>query len=316
MTDALNYVLQRIECDYFSENYDVLVGRNVTCLRREGLPCNCITGAVVNYAAFLTSACMSENTYVANMDSIEDTEGECCIYIRCTEDSCAVCPVMFPFDEHEVYCVGNLLCTDSDGLSAYIKFHPISYFDRIKDDIEEFIKNHMLSPESALELEYWVQFLAAMRIKPLEITWKAFLSMAIYYYPSRTLDLIWKSKDSLKKESLVRFFGDYLCFLSSINGSSELGFQHRFVVAFKKLAAIDISPFVEHISHCDHSKENIPMKTMISGYHRNVQEIIRRRGFLRRFCLEYLDNEDLQITFRNLENTFKQNSIPQVEWNC
>lgn len=311
MTDELNYVLQRIEYGYLKDNYRALASKDVTCLRKEGLPCNCMTGIVVNYSAFLTTACMSGTMYSASMEVLEK---EPYYYLQCKEESRIVCPTTVPFGDEASYVVGSRLCTGSKGQEAYITFHSMSDLKHIEDNLEQYTEEHMLTLDSVLYLEFWTQFLGAMRVQPLSITSKAFLFMAIYLFPNRTLTLIWKSKEKFENNLLEDLFNDYLHFLLNIGGFEKLGFQRRFVHAFKASTDVDISAFIEHLSHfnkkkqdtfTDAIKQDTSLKTLMAGYHRNANEIKRRRSFFRRLCEEYLKGEDVKATFKNVVALFK-----------
>lgn len=273
MTDGLNYILQRIEYDYLHENSSALLSKNVVCLKDEGLPCNCITGIVVNYSAFLTYACLNENAYTATLDKSEiDALKEEICYIQCRKGDNIVCPIENPTDTTKPYVVGERLCRNSRELEAYISFHSYRELENIEKELREYKENRALGLEKTLYLEFWIRLLGAMRTQPLKDTSRAFLFMAIYLFPNLTLKLILDAKGRFEPEIINNLINDYLEFLSNIGDDKKIGFQRRFVQAFKKSTNIDISVFVESLSPHSDTEKDLFLETLMAAYTRNMEE--------------------------------------------
>lgn len=307
MTDGLNYILQRIECVYMQNNKNSLMNKDAVCLQDEDLPCNCITGIVVNYAAFLTRVCLFDDAYNPTMAVVTEKF----YYVQCHEKTNVVCPVIGPLDKNAFYVVSGLLCEKSKGIEAYIPFHSYTELERIETELIEYSNQHVLAPDKTLYLEFWIRFLSSMRVRPLDITSKAFLFMAIYFFPNRTLKVIWDFKNDINSDWIEMFLRNYLNFLLDIRESKKLGFQQRFVQSFKRWTAIDISAFVEKLS-IDSNKEvsfnkekDLFLETLITAYIHNMNEISRSRGYFKRFCLEHSKNEDIMSIY----NILRSNSI-------
>lgn len=304
MTDSLNYLLQRIEYNYLCNNRIALMSKDIICLQDEDLPCNCVTGIVVNYSAFLTRICMRETTCEATMEMLDKGH----YYVQCREGAAIVCPVLKPNDKNTDYSVGKRLCNKTKGMEAYIPFPSYSELKHIENELKEYVGQHMVDPDNMLYLEFWIRFLGAMRVQPLSITSRAFLFMAIYLFPSRTLKLMWDSKGEFDFESLEAFMKDYLLFLTRIGGCKKLGFQQRFVHAFKDSTNIDISAFIEKLSPRNYSEKDVFLETLIAGYNRNMSEVSRERGSIKKFCETYLNSEGVKTAYYNILAELQQST--------
>lgn len=301
MKDSLNYILQRIEYRYLQNNKDALMSKDIGCLQDEDLPCNCITGIVVNYSAYLTGVCLSEGAYTPAIET-EDTN---LYYIQCRDGDDLVCPVIKPTTTNANYTVNGRLCRKSQERETYVSFRSYAELERIENELTKYAEQHPLNQDKMLYLEFWIQFLSVMRVQPLNVTSRTFLFMAIYLFPNRTLKLIRSFREEPKPEWLEGFMKDYLNFLHSIDGSGKLGFQRRFVKAFKTATHIDISRFVESLPPHSATQEDLFIQTLISAYIHNIEEVTRRSGLFRWICLEYLGSESVRAGYDKLYEAVK-----------
>lgn len=299
MTESLNYILRRIEYNYLRDNYNALMSKDAICLQDEMLPCNCITGIVVNYSAFLAITCLSEIKCKATVEV--QNKGHY-YYIQCKEGDDIVCPVTIPFDTRANYTVGERLCKKSLGSEAYVSFPSYAELQSIAKKSQEYERLHMRETDKRLYLEFSIRLLSAMRVQPLNVTSKAFLFMAIYLFPNRTLKLIWADRDKFERGLLTNLIKDYLNFLSRIENGEKIGFYRRLVQAFKLSTNIDISAFIEFLSPSSNNEKDVFLETLISALIRNIVEIDRERGPMKKLCLDFLDCEDVGIAYHEVCN--------------
>lgn len=283
MTESLNYIIKKIDWDYLTSNAESLKDGNFTCPKDEKLPCNCIPGVVINYSAFLATLFLEDGSYEPKLE-ISGNNG----YIRCCRG-----PVkLFPIEDREKadrpYVLEDLICQKSEGESAYTPFPPYSELPAIKEYLGGEVENPTRYPADSVRLELLIRLLSAMRARPLCQSSKAFLFMATYLSPKRTLRLMYEAREEIEREWLGQFMLAYVKFLQNIADDNPIGFTQRLNGSFREAVGFDIAAFLEKIEPAGKIYE----KMLISSYKINLSDLSRKRTPIRRIC-EYISDEQI-----------------------
>lgn len=302
MDNAINYVLQVFEKKYYDQNPDIAI-EGEHCTKDELLACNCITGIMLNYAGYLLSICLKINAC-----TLEFQLNQHIGYIQVNYGTQALIPDCIQGNAFSGFYLGKWICAKSGRTSnqSYIPFR--SYPDReyltkkLKDSAvmqEVYRKNGDIY--YCYYLKFWIDFLAAMRMQKLETSSRAFLAMAVFMFPGRTMKCIkvcicsttGHNIQELKK--MAEFLNAYLCFLDNLqNNKTELVFFQEFVQGFKALTNVYTGYFIEKIiwdKKTPNAKENL-YRILMSAYERNCAERKRFRSDLN-LCIRKLKEDKI-----------------------
>jgi hypothetical protein len=293
MADRLDYILHCIK----QPNVEPICQQS-SC---EILPCNCITGIVVNYAAYVALNCFSTSAYTAKIQSAW-IDNSYIYYVVCRKrlwghlNGVAVCPVLRPPNLATPDAVPVIpLCSESRGAQAYVKFLSDNESGSLKGQVAFGIRSLFSGVKYSAEqstVKFWIHFLTMVRVQPLKIASKALLFMAIYIFPTQTLSLMLSSGYVFAPH----FIESYLNFLLNIGDSDRSDFLQRFASAFQAETDLDISKYVDNMSNLPsltdtfgESKKELFRSAMIASHTKNIASVTEPSGFLRKLCLESAD---------------------------
>lgn len=296
MDKAIDYVRKVFESKYYSKNQDIFIGEE-QCTRDEMLICNCITGIMLNYAGYLLSICL-KITDCSIRFQLNNNIG----YIQVNYKEKALIPdsnqELNPFE----FYLGNLLCDKPDRKKeqSYIPFRSYvsrSYLDtqvsssKIMDEIYE--KSGRIY--DCYSFVFWLDFLSAMRMQSLQINSKAFLAMAIFMFPGRTIKCINAAienksiQDKSNLQKLANFLSGYVSFIENLEDKTEKNFFSQFVQGFKNLTDVFTGYLIEEII----DKKDVPnaernlYQVLAGAYERNRAERNRHSSALNN-CIRIL----------------------------
>lgn len=277
MDEAIEYIWLKIEESYFDLNPD-MIGRDY-CIHEEGVPCNCITGIILNYVGYIAKRCLGSSDY---KNSINMVEGN--FYIRTKIGDKEISPVFWREENGEFYLQGQS-CDKSAIIGKEVYFPFRNYKDvgqRIKDNA---YSKKILGPVNDYRLKFWVLFLKAVRVKAPEIKQKALLAMAIFLFPEITLQMIYdflriEKAGEAEKEKLLDFIEEYKIFLNNLSISHQFNFFFFFSKEFENMTKVNIFSFIEAI--VDNAPDTFLLEIMWSAYGRNKHELQKRRGLFRK----------------------------------
>ncbi len=290
MDKGIIYIVQRIEKNYYTKNPNLLFSRTC-CMKEEELPCNCITGLMINYAGYIIKNCLHKQKCVANY-TVENNIA----YIKVSYEEKDLFPIVMNFEKTKTYYFMQSICM-KDGKSdrqAYMGFKQYHSIDEIAELIEEYRKENLdqLQPKEFYYIEFWIRLLSALRVKKVEESSKAFLAMAIFMFPGKTLKLmkneIAMNEDIVWKKQLVNFLCEYLDFLWNI-GNPKHGFFFKFANAFERLTQINVGDFIEK-----EIKESyaLMIEVLESACISNACEISRQSGGFKAILKEIRKSKD------------------------
>lgn len=301
MDKGIRYIVQRIEKNYYTKNPNLLFSR-ICCMKEEKLPCNCITGLMVNYAGYIIKNCLHKQKCAAKY-TVENNIA----YIKVLYEEKDLFPIVMDYEKTKTYYFTQSICMkeDKSDQQAYMGFRQYHSIDEIEKLIEEYGKDnlHQLQTKELYYIEFWIRFLSALRAKNVKESSKAFLTMAIFMFPGKTLKLIKNeitiNEDMPWKEQLVNFLCEYLDFLQNI-GDPEHGFFFKFSSAFERLTQINVGDFIEK-----EIKESyaLMIEVLESACKSNACELSRQNGGFKTILREIQKSkEDMGLKLANRLN--------------
>lgn len=294
MLNGLEYILQRIEKNYYEHNRNLFNLTESNCLKNEGLDCNCITGIIVNCAAYVASICLDKDYKVAS--GMRKINSEC--YIVGFGGDKKLFPVLnAEIKSEKDFILADHVCSKAEGDQAYIGFR---HYHSI-DEIITITDYDRLLPKDRDRVEIWTRFLCAMRMQNIETCNLALWMMAAYLFPMETCRLIFRFKTSFEMQWLRRFMNEYHQFLDCIGGLTEVGFHNRFIQAYSRSTRIDISPIIGDLLQDDNIGLTVKSvrETLRDAYLDNISIIQQRRGFAK-ICSVVLKDNRLHDEFREI----------------
>ncbi len=289
MDKAIDYVRKVFENKYYSNNQDIFIGEE-QCTKDEMLICNCITGIMLNYAGYLLSICLKITDCRISFQ-LNNNIGYIQVYYKQKE--------LIPYSNQESnpleFYLGNLLCDKPDCKKeqSYIPFRSYSsrlYLDKqvSSSKIMEEVYKKSGKIYDCYSFVFWLDFLSAMRMQSLQINSKAFLAMAIFMFPGRTIKCInaaIENNSMLDKSNLQRlanFLSAYVFFIESLEDKAEKNFFSQFVQGFKNLTNVFTGYLIEEII----DKKDVPnaeknlYQVLVGAYERNRAERNRHSSAL------------------------------------
>jgi len=321
MKDGITYIIRRIEKNYYIQNPNLLID-GTCCMKAEKLPCNCITGIMVNYAGYIVKNCMNKKNCEAKYAIENDIA-----YLKVLCGGIEMAPIMRGYERTKKYHFQQELCEKNigDAQQAYIGFKRYHFISEITDLVEKYEKENInqLGLRERYYIEFWIRLLSVLRVKKLEESSKAFLAMAIFMFPGKTLGLIKNEislqEDLLWKKQLINFLCEYLDFLKEI-GNPEQGFFFNFSKAFENFTQVRVGEFIENglresyeimievlQSACKSNADEV--HRFRSGFRAILQEIRKSWGdsekeVLNKFSNKINDVDNMYVSF-NLATDFK-----------
>jgi len=263
---------------------------------KEGLPCNCIPGFLLNYAAYVILNCLSLEGETVDGEFIYE-DGTPYFLIQCDKEM--IIPNRIYADKELEYIMKSRICNNKNRI--YWSFAAYKSIEEITEQIEK--SDWQSKPFKLVEgssiFEFWIDFLGALRTTNQQKACRAILFMAIYTFPNLTLRYMKQYIENDKistiedKSKLVYFFVQYLEFLNELIGcSTECEFLFEFVKAFNKRTEVNVSDFIERFERVKRSEEL--SEYIWSFYRRNIQECNRRAGHLKKIAKLFEKDEKLK----------------------
>lgn len=280
---SIEYVRLKMELNYFSRNRNLLVQTN-KCMYKEGLPCNCITGIMMNYAGYIVKNCFKKDYYEATYELENNVR-----YIRVLINGLDLCPIFStsegmekPFYFCDDVCMlkqrknGNSIQTERRDEPVYIPFRKYNGLEEISSRCND-LKLFGLKGQDIYRFELLIRFLSALRMKSMMNNGVTFLAMAIFMFPNKTLNLINKAiqADNVPIEQTIEFYKNYLSFLREINDTG-LGYKLRLSLAFEKLTGVNIAGILEFAETEDVG--DLVGEMLEAAFQNNINEITIHRG--------------------------------------
>lgn len=254
MDKAIEYVLLKVEEAYYEQHPDIRIVRG-SCMKDEGLICNCITGIAINYVGYLIFICcnIKDCTIYFEMNSaVGDMKvmykGRPLISVRLDDLNISQC-----------YLYRKVCAKEEDKQQqtriAFRRYPSIEELHIQGQQAENIMKE--INAEKGIEycyrLKFWILFLSALRVCSLEESSWALLAMAIFMFPNKTLSYIRetvkvaKSDKHTELKEMARFLNKYSKFLEGLECISVNFSFYEFCIKFKELTTIEIGYFIEEI---------------------------------------------------------------------
>lgn len=254
MDKEIEYVLLKMEEIYYEKNPDIRIARG-SCMRDEGLTCNCITGIAINYIGYLLFVCLDIVDCSINF-MVNGIAG----YLQVTYKEMPLMPVLLKDpDDSECY-LHRMICVNErrDQKQARIAFRQYSGIEELNEKVRQAedimqIINKGKGIDYCYRLKFWIPFLSTLRVRSFEESSKAFLAMAIFMFPGKTLRYVCgtvKMTDETRISELrwvADFLDKYSAFLEELESVSKIFSFYEFSKKFKELTNIEIGYFMEDI---------------------------------------------------------------------
>lgn len=260
MDKAIEYVLLKIEEAYYQQNSNIRI-KCGSCMKDEGLKCNCITGIAINYAGYLACICCKENCEVKFFMDSGDIGYMCIVW----EGKPFMPVTLEQLDSAQYYLENKIeICRRQrdkrrQARIAFREYHSMEKLSKkVRDaEVAENAIMQRIYEKKGIRycycFQFWISFLETMRTRSLEDSGKALLAMTIFMFPEKTLEDVRRAvaeTDDAGEEELKKtadFLNEYLKFLEKLESVKGGFFFHDFCIEFKKLTGIEIRYFIEEI---------------------------------------------------------------------
>lgn len=252
MDKAIEYVLLIIEQIYYEQNVDIRIEKG-SCMKDEGLMCNCITGIAINYVGYLLCIClgMKDCKMYFEMSSTigyvkVEYKGKPLISVRLNE-----------LENSKCYLYGKICSNITGEQQTRIAFRSYPDIKTLNDKVEvaeDVMKevNSKKGIEYCYRLKFWILFISALRTNSLDESGKPFLAMAIFMFPSKTINYIDDAVNNTMGDKCTdinefkRFLKKYLKFLNILGRLGDKLSFYVFCREFKWLTNLEISYIIEN----------------------------------------------------------------------
>lgn len=303
MDKGLDYFQSRLEYEYYSKNPDILVCRE-WCMQKSELPCNCITGLLLSYAAYVLQFCYE----VPEKSSIK---------IDLSFAKNILYPSVSIERSHEIQKITAIYkdegdpflwntkgkCNDSDGDKVYYRFREYDSLDELSTQLSgQQLDLNIRFANANYWVEFWNCFLSVLRVTEYDKANRAFMLMTILMTTEDILDIFikcLKNKPALVK-SVSIFINDYFELLIKLKGISyATPFSAEFSKAFKDVTEIPIAEFIENMNA--HLKNRWISEALYSQYERNIS-MCRDKYSVIWELVKYLDGLNSSVDKQDYEN--------------
>lgn len=251
MDKAIEYVLLTIEQIYYEQNIDIRIAKE-SCMKDEGLICNCITGIAINYVGYLLCICleMKECKIYFEMSSTigyvkVEYKGKPLISVRLNE-----------LENSKCFLCGKICSNITGEQQTRIAFRSHPDIKTLNDKVEaaEDVMEEVNSKkgiEYCYRLKFWILFISALRTNSLDESSKPFLAMAIFMFPSKTINHIDDAVNNTMGNKCTElyeikcFLEEYLKFLDRVGRLGDKLSFYVFCREFKRLTNLEISYIIE-----------------------------------------------------------------------
>lgn len=281
MEQAFEYYILKMQKIYYEKN-QTLLGKDVICCGKIGLPCNCFTGLSINYLGFIIRNC-----FFLDSENLFDVK-EGIKYILTFFDGRRLAPVSAEESDLEQFILDKLLCNEVVEFKndVYIKIDSFVSMDKLEQQIQN-IKIDWTNriTEGDVTCEFFLLFLVAVRTQTKEVQSRLLLAMALYVFPNRTAQMIY---DFLKSQTIVEedrrdlqgFMEEYDKFITKVNTCSEYGFLSNFSSYFQEFTGVYIGQWIEEIGK--KGEGDFFNQVLLAASNRNKEEKKRRTSYFKK----------------------------------
>lgn len=278
MKQALEYYILKMEKIYYEKN-KALLGEDVICCGKSGLPCNCFTGLTINYLGYIIRNCFFLDPKISfdMKDGIK--------YILTMYDGKRLMPVSLEDADLDQCLLEKLVCNETVEFKkdVYIKIDSFAKMKSLDQQIEGIERTWSVrTTEGDVTCEFFLLFLVAIRTQTIEIQSKILLAMALFVFPNRTAQLIYDflTNSTITEEDrrdLQGFMNEYEKFITKVNECSEYGFLSKFSSYFQDFTGVYIGQWIEEIGK--KGENDFFNQVLLASSNRNREERKRRRSY-------------------------------------
>lgn len=253
MENGLDYFQTRLEYEYYSKNPDIISCHD-WCMQKGGLPCNCITGLLLNYAGYVLHFCYEiPRGTSAEIELLLDNE---ILYPSASVESNHVRQIVTTIydKEGEMFLWRPKKCNQSNQSEkkVYYQFREYKNWDELRDQLSYLNVNWNIRFANAnYWMEFWIYFLSALRVTEYGKANRAFMLMAILMACEDMLEMFMehlKTTPDMAKD-IGKFINDYFDLLKKMEGIPYgPAFPAKFSKNFKIITEIPIAEFIESVN--------------------------------------------------------------------
>lgn len=279
MKSGITEIIYYIEKNFYKGNTLFLEEKEL-CNAEKQLPCNCLTGIILNYWAFTYYNC-----YKSNLEPSFRiyNKNEPCVF--CSYNNKELLPVVSDepnMNNWDDYILNGFICEEE-----YVSDDQI-YIKKIYDEFPKPAELKDYEPEKKITeakpmFEFLSYYYPMTRTCTIEKESSLLLFMTLYLFPNNTIKLIFAYLDQNASEEEKGFIKDFLSkyelFINEVTGN-EYGFITRFSLCFQKYMNIPIAECIEKVDKNENN--NFCHEILIAAYNRNVEELKRSRSLFKK----------------------------------
>lgn len=281
----LEYFTLLIEKDFYEKN-QALLGEDGMCNAKKKLPCNCLTGLIMNYWGYVVKNCQN----IAINNTFEIVGEVSCIFTMYQGKK--VVPIKYDENDNSEYWLSRKVCNMDEASREKIHIRE-TFFDTLGEmnkyisEAEPKCKRKMT--EDITAYDFLSCFLIAVRTQPLERESKVLFAIMLFFFPNRTMKLVLDYLNSLKegkkeKEFIKEFMNQYGLFLDELDLCNEYNFFARFPVVFEKLTGLYVGEWMEEVMR-KRGNKRFWRYALVAAHNRNLEERKRRSSRYRKVLL-------------------------------
>ncbi len=303
MDKGLDYFQSRLEYEYYSKNPNILVCRE-WCMQKSELPCNCITGLLLSYAAYVLQFCyeVPEKSAIKIDLSFAKDILYPSVSIERSHEMQKITAIYE--DEGELFLWNTKgKCNHSKETKVYYRFREYDSLDTLSTQLsDQQLDWNIRFANANYWLEFWNCFLSVLRVMEYDKANRAFMLMTILMTTEDILEIFIKC---LKNEpGMVRhvssFIDDYFDLMMKLKGISyATPFSAKFSKAFKDVTEIPIAEFIENMNA--RLNNRWIGEALYSQYERNTSMCRDKYSVIRELvkCLDRLDSTVDKPSYKN-----------------
>lgn len=277
----LEYYMLWIE-KVFYENNLFLLDEERICNAQKKLPCNCLTGLIMNYWAYVVNNCQR-----IDLESRFDIK-ENVSRILVTYKEKRIIPTTFDEIGSGEYWLLGRVCNKAEVIydKIYIEKPAVEDYEYMVRYISETEEERNIVSEYEQIYGLMARFITAVRTQPAEKEGRVLFALMLFFFPNRTLKLVYgymcgsQMKED-EKEYIKEFMEKYDIFLNALNAYKDYGFLSGFSALFEKLTGIYVGEWIEEIIGKQEEKRKW-WQALRAAYNRNIEERGRRTSLYKK----------------------------------
>lgn len=280
MEFRLEYYMLWIE-KVFYENNLFLLDENGICNAQKKLPCNCLTGLIMNYWGYVIKNCLH-----FDLESSFELKGNVSCILMAYKGQ-RIIPATFDEIGSGEYWLSGRVCNKAEVSrdKIYIEKPAVEDYGYMAKYISETDEqNRVLESKQIYGL--LSHFITAVRTQPAEREGRVLFALMLFFFPNRTLKLVYgymsgpQMKES-EKEYIKEFMEKYDIFLNELNVYKDYGFLSGFSALFEELTGIYVGEWIEEIIEKQKGKR-LWRQALDAAYNRNIEERGRRTSLYKK----------------------------------